>query len=105
MKAAEPVIERPVKVEAVEPIIVQSEPVPELYVDGFTGLMLKDGVVKLNLFSDVQDMVEERQVRRIVGRLIMPGPVLVAIQATLAQVVKEFEKAVGVKGPARKKKG
>ena len=96
---------QPTTTEAVEPDIEQSEPVPELYVDGFMGLMLKDGVVKINLFSDVQDLVKERQVRRIVTRLIMPAPVLVAFEVILAQVVKDFEAAGVIKAQTTKKKG
>ena len=96
---------RRAKQKVFEPVIEQTEPIPELYVDGFMGLMVKDGVVKINLFSDVQDVEGDRHVRHIVGRLIMPASVLVGFNTTLTEVVKDLEPAGGLGGPTRKKKG
>lgn len=74
------------------PQIVSTEPIPEIYIDGFTGVLVKGPAVKLNLFSDVQDMTTQHLERRIVARLTMPLPVLVSIQSTLERVVKDWER-------------
>ena len=41
--------------EKTEPPIEDLDDAPEIYVDGYHGAAFKDGVVKLNFFSDVFD--------------------------------------------------
>ncbi len=85
------------------PQIVSTEPIPEIYIDGFTGVLVKSGAVKLNLFSDVQDMATEHLVRRIVARLTMPMSVLVSIQETLEDVIKDWERDGIIKRAPKKR--
>lgn len=86
--------------------IVQDEPVPELYIDGFTGMLTKDGVVKLNLHADVMDIPSGELKRRIVTRLIMPLPVLASVSEALQGALKNLAigTAKSVAAPKRKTK-
>ena len=69
---------------------VHGEPVPEVYIDGFTGMLVKDGVVKLNLHADFLDLLDGQPKRRIVMRLLMPIPVLLSIAETLQEIASDI---------------
>jgi hypothetical protein len=63
---------------------VVNEPIPTLYIDGFWGAAINDGVVKLNLYEVRYPLVEgEKPKKHIVARLAIPVPSFFKVVAAL----------------------
>ncbi|MDX2072910.1 MAG: hypothetical protein SFX19_00935 [Alphaproteobacteria bacterium] len=56
--------------------IVCNEPIPSLFIDGFQGMGIAGGTVRVNLIEDRLDSTKQKIVRHVVTRLIMPTEVL-----------------------------
>lgn len=65
---------------------------PALYVDGFTGISLANGVVKLNMHADHFNSSTDAIERHIITRLVMPVAVLVSLSQGLQQLVEQMKK-------------
>ncbi len=76
----------------VEIELVYEEPIPETYIDGYQGVMYKGGVIKLHLYSDVFDIARNKTFRRVVERLTMTLPTLVAVHDAMGRLIDDFRK-------------
>lgn len=97
----------------IENIVNAIESAPVLYVDGMQGFTLgvgtAGGMVKINLFVDLQDLVPHRPersapieatlTRRVVARLVMTPQTLVAIAEWLSPKAEETRRIVGQMQP------
>lgn len=72
--------------------VVYQEGVPEIYIDGFQGVIVKGGIAKLNLFSDIQNPASDEMERRIVAHLTMPVVVLGAVHDALGRLISNMER-------------
>jgi hypothetical protein len=68
---------------------------PEIFVDGFGGIVVKDHVVKFNLFADVllSPAEQENPLTRVVkARLVMSDKTFYEFAKLLASAADDFEK-------------
>lgn len=73
---------------------------PEVFMDGVQGVILTNGVVKLNLYSEMSDPNGGPVQRTGVARLGMSIPVMVALHGMLGNLMDDFrEKGIIVEGP------
>jgi hypothetical protein len=72
--------------------VVSKEPVPEIFVDGFVGMLVRSGCAKFNLYSNVQELSTFQPVRQVIARLTMPVPVLLAFHEALGRAITDMEK-------------
>jgi hypothetical protein len=68
---------------------------PELYIDGYQGAIVQNGVVKLNCYSSTLDPATGEPVNICVARLAMSLPGLLGVHAALGQLI-EMMQADGV---------
>jgi hypothetical protein len=67
---------------------------PEIFINGFQGLMISDGHVKLTLFTCEIDVTGNPH-RRVVGRLTMSGATATAIVQSLGQTIEQLRTQAG----------
>src|SRR5438105_681002 len=74
------------------PLSVASlSPVPETWVDGMQGVIVRDGVIKLNLFSDQLNTQTKEMVRYQKVCLAMSVNCLMGIHAALGELVESLQ--------------
>ena len=76
-----------------QPTVQHVEPIREIYIDGIVGGMVKDGVVRLNLFEDIQNFAEDALVRRVVARLVMPVSLVSGMHTMFGDMLRQMESA------------
>jgi len=64
--------------------------VPEIYIDGYQGAQIKDGVLKLNLFSQHLDPATNATCNEVVARLALSIPTLISLYASFGGLLKEL---------------
>ena len=59
---------------------VVNEPIPTIYIDGFWGIAVNDGVVKINLYEIKYPLVDGEQPKKhIVTRIVIPVPSFIKV--------------------------
>lgn len=81
-----------IKKISVEAQVVVSEHTPEIYVDGFTGVIVKEGVIKFNFFSDILNASNNTVERRIVSHMTMPLTVLKSVTEAMDKILVDLIK-------------
>ena len=77
--------------EAEAPIVVP-ENIPEIYIDGFQGVIVKTGIIKLNFFSDVLNGASGHVDRKIVAYMTMSLPVLKSVHEAMERLIGSLTK-------------
>src|SRR5438094_470055 len=72
--------------------LVEPQAAPEIFVDGFQGVTVTNGVAKLNCFS-IDVAANGSEERRIVLRLACHVGTMDAIQTALARILQEMKDA------------
>lgn len=65
---------------------------PEIVVDGFAGVILTNGLVKVTLFSDFSDPATGAVRRKAVARMTMAVPSFGGLYEGMGAVLADFEK-------------
>lgn len=65
---------------------------PDLLVDGFQGVIMRNGIVRLNLFTINIDPNDFSTYRKVVATLSMSLPTYVQIHAAMTDMLRDFEK-------------
>lgn len=75
-------------------VMIDHPDAPDVYMDGFHGILVRDGVVRLNLYRDHAPPADTdgRLERHVVARLLMPLPVFLRVAEASARIVKDLEK-------------
>lgn len=74
--------------------IICAEPIPSLFVDGFQGMGVAGGTVRINLVEDRLDSTKQKAVRHVVTRLIMPCEVLDSFIGSLSKLRDKAKEAL-----------
>ncbi len=74
------------------PPVRESNNAPTIYADGYHGVVVGSGVVKLNLIEDLYDAATGVPFRRLVGRLVVPIPTLLQMHQALGTLIADMEK-------------
>jgi hypothetical protein len=69
------------------------EPAPEIYVDGYQGVVIANGVAKFNYFSIYHDPLSGKNKRRIVLRLACPLDTVAGVHKALGEMIESLKKA------------
>lgn len=72
--------------------ISSTEPIPDIFIDGFQGVLVRDGVAKLNLFTDIHDPRTGEIARRVTARLITPVVTLAGIHSAVGEVLEGLKR-------------
>jgi len=86
------VIEAAIEVDASQFPLVEPTPAPEIYVDGYQGVLFANGVAKFNMFTVVMDAENSQNQRRIVQRLCMTIPTLEGIHIAIGELLEQMKK-------------
>ena len=84
--------------------IVEPTPAREVYTDGFSGLSLAGGIVKIPFLSTTQLSEQDAYERRIVMRLAAPVGVVAELHEALGRLMIEMARMAAVEAegePAR----
>lgn len=65
---------------------------PEIYIDGFQGVAINNGAVKISLFSVQVNPSDAVAYRKVVATLSMTIPTLVQVQSAFGTILNEFER-------------
>lgn len=79
---------KPISVEE----IARIESAPEVYVDGYKGVIITNGVAKLNFFSTVFDPATNRTLPVATLRLVTPVDALSGIRDALNKLFADLER-------------
>jgi hypothetical protein len=63
---------------------------PEVYIDGYQGAMLANGVVKMNCFTVGIDPTTSRPFQKVAVRLTIPLQSFVDIHAAMGELIKNI---------------
>lgn len=72
--------------------LVELEPAPEIFVDGYQSSTLANGAAKLVFFSLAHNPGTDKNERRVVLRLTMPMPVILGIQRGLTSWIEDLQR-------------
>ncbi len=72
--------------------LIYEESIRETYIDGYQGVMYRGGMIKFNLYSDALDMARNKAIRRIVERLTMSLPTLLAVHDAMGRMIDDLRK-------------
>src|SRR5262245_42897307 len=76
--------------EKTEPPIEDLDDAPEIYVDGYHGATFKNGVIKLNFFSDLFDPVQDETRRLAVLRLTTSIVTIAQLHKALGDLIESL---------------
>lgn len=65
---------------------------PDIFIDGYTGVSVKDGVVRLNLVTTRLNANMESATDVIVSRLAMPLAVMLRVHEALGHLIRDLER-------------
>jgi hypothetical protein len=67
--------------------------VPTVFIDGYHGVQIANGVARLNLVQEIYppDPVSGQD-RKVVARLVMGLPTLLALRASLDELINDIER-------------
>jgi hypothetical protein len=90
--------------KAIAPPIVDNQHAPEIFADGYHGVTINSGVIRLNLFSIRMNPETGELSRTIAARLTMPFPSFVSTYNALTEVLQDLQKegVVQIEHGARK---
>lgn len=72
--------------EEIQKNIVCQEPIPTLFIDGFQGMGVSGSTIRLNLIEDKLDPQQEKIVRHVIMRLIMPFEIIDSLIEKLSKL-------------------
>ncbi|HRI75663.1 MAG TPA: hypothetical protein PLX33_01610 [Alphaproteobacteria bacterium] len=72
------------------PDIILIEPIESLFIDGFQGVSMNNGIVRINLHEDKYDPTTEKVSRHIVKRLCIPIASFISFVDTLDEIKKSL---------------
>ena len=75
-----------------EPDLVGAIEAPDIYIEGYQGSMVHNGVIKINAYVMAFDPASEQMKRRVVARLTMPMPSMIQIHDALGRLIEQLEK-------------
>jgi hypothetical protein len=76
------------------------EPAPEIYVDGFQGAVISNGVAKFSFFSLYHDPLSGQNKRRVVLHLACPVATVDGVQKAFAEIMTNLQQTgVILRGP------
>ena len=72
--------------------VVDRGDAPDLFVDGYQGVLLSNGAIRLNLYSARMNAETNKNERVIVARLILPVPVFVFFYNAFTHLAQDMHK-------------
>lgn len=65
---------------------------PEIYVDGYQGVAVKNGTVKLNFFTELFDPTESKTIRKCSMVVVMNLATVIQMHGALSELLEHFER-------------
>jgi hypothetical protein len=77
---------------------------PVVYIDGYQGVSVGNGIVKMNLFQDVFDTATNKNIRKCVTVLAIPLAVFEGMRGSMNDLARQFSESglLIVQEPGRK---
>lgn len=75
-----------------DPPLVGATEAPDVYIEGYQGTMVYNGVVKVNAYVLAMNPASEQTSRKVVARLTMPLASMISIHDAFGKLIEDLEK-------------